>query len=184
MIHSGAAGDAEDRDSALALAVDINTKRKVTDKTTTYEKTLRNQETKTMGFDIYGLNPKSETGRYFRKSIGSGWHQLAEFIIDTCPKEITGKCEYWHRNDGSGLNESDSIALADILNGHLRNGLVEASEIACDELKEDQVTPDFVTNLDPFVASLLFWSGPSSSLTKDVAKFSAFLRNSGGFEIW
>lgn len=77
-----------------------------------------------MGMDVYGKAPTSEAGEYFRNNIW-WWRPLAEFLTDTYP-ELTYRCEYWHTNDGDGLDAEGSTALAHALTRDLDNGTVDA----------------------------------------------------------
>lgn len=74
-----------------------------------------------MGMDVYGKNPKNESGEYFRNSIWS-WHPLADYILKVAPADITNQCESWHSNDGDGLDEDASEMLAKFLRNEIRNG--------------------------------------------------------------
>lgn len=77
-----------------------------------------------MGMDVYGNNPKSEAGSYFRASVW-GWHPLWELCEAIAP-ELTAKVEYGHTNDGDGLGHHDSEALAATLQRAIDEGVVAA----------------------------------------------------------
>ena len=66
-----------------------------------------------MGMDVYGKAPTSEVGTYFRRNVW-WWHPLADLILDLAPAEAA-PCQYWHTNDGDGLDAEQSVALADKL---------------------------------------------------------------------
>jgi hypothetical protein len=86
-----------------------------------------------MGMDVYRKNPTSETGGYFRRNVW-GWHRLAAFITDTCPPELTAKCESWHDNSGCGLEAAaDAAELAELLDAKAKNGDAAAYVRARDE---------------------------------------------------
>jgi hypothetical protein len=68
-----------------------------------------------MGMDVYGRNPTSKEGEYFRNNVW-WWRPLAEYCMEVAP-EIAARCEGWHYNDGDGLNGLDSGALAEACNG-------------------------------------------------------------------
>jgi hypothetical protein len=57
-----------------------------------------------MGMDVYGRNPTSKEGEYFRNNVW-WWRPLAEYCMEVAP-EIAARCEGWHYNDGDGLNEA------------------------------------------------------------------------------
>lgn len=75
-----------------------------------------------MGMDVYGKNPKSEMGEYFRRNVW-GWHPLWEYVEDTHP-EIAELVEYAHSNDGDGLGSEDSKKLAELLLADYESGEV------------------------------------------------------------
>jgi hypothetical protein len=74
-----------------------------------------------MGMDLTGKKPKNETGEYLRYSVWS-WHPLIDYVLAVSPEELTGKCKYWHSNDGDGLNAEDSRRLAGVLTGEIDSG--------------------------------------------------------------
>ncbi len=73
-----------------------------------------------MGMDVYGKKPDSPVGEYFRRNVW-GWRRLADYCLEVAP-EISGKCQYWHSNDGGGLNGRDSKKLANILDCEVESG--------------------------------------------------------------
>lgn len=66
-----------------------------------------------MGMDVYGKNPSSDAGEYFRASIW-GWRPLATMICDLWPN-IAARCKYWQSNDGDGLGARDAKRLANAM---------------------------------------------------------------------
>lgn len=75
-----------------------------------------------MGMDVFGTEPTSEEGEYFRRTIW-GWHPLAELVCAFAP-DIAFRCTHWHTNDGDGLNGEDSRNLAKALRSALDIGHV------------------------------------------------------------
>lgn len=75
-----------------------------------------------MGMDVYGKNPTTEVGAYFRRSVW-GWHPLWSMCEDLFP-ELAGKVECGHSNGGDGLSAVDSEALADALVGAVADGRI------------------------------------------------------------
>src|SRR5262249_53569595 len=73
-----------------------------------------------MGMDVYGKDPRSEKGNYFRNTVWY-WHPLADYVRMVAPS-ITSRCSDWHSNDGDGLSGEDSVALAAMLHEELRRG--------------------------------------------------------------
>lgn len=79
-----------------------------------------------MGMDIFGVNPTSDKGSYFRNNVW-WWRPLAIYCVEN-HAEITEACEYWQSNDGDGLDEADSLRLAEALQYDLDNGIVAEYE--------------------------------------------------------
>src|SRR5262245_55879516 len=79
-----------------------------------------------MGMDVYGKKPTAPEGEYFRRSVW-GWRPLADLVLDMCPEEAAPcPTEFWHSNDGKGLNAKQADALADALERRITNGSVTA----------------------------------------------------------
>ena len=55
-----------------------------------------------MGMDVYGRNPTTKQGEYFRNNVW-WWHPLADYCTSVAP-DITAQCNSWHHNDGDGLD--------------------------------------------------------------------------------
>jgi hypothetical protein len=73
----------------------------------------------TMGMDVYGQNPSSEKGEYFRNNVW-WWRPLWDYCETVAPhlcSEVSG-----HTNDGEGLDEEGSLELANILREEIENG--------------------------------------------------------------
>ena len=164
-----------------------------------------------MGLDVFGKNPTSETGTYFRNNFW-WWRPLADFITSTYP-DLTAVCHYWHSNDGDGLDEAASLALAyalqrDIDNGTVARHAVEHTERLAALPKEictlcdgSGVRTDDVGHLDGYDTPRdpltgkdgcngCAGEGKVSSFetnypfeVENVSSFVAFLRESGGFVI-
>lgn len=77
-----------------------------------------------MGMDVYGKNPSDKMGEYFRNSVWS-WHPLWDYC-EHVASEITNKVKHAHSNDGDGLNDVESRALAAILVQELDSGRTAA----------------------------------------------------------
>lgn len=75
-----------------------------------------------MGMDVYGKNPKSEAGSYFRRNVW-GWHPLWDYVENQHP-EIAELVEHAHSNDGDGLDEEKSVELAKLLMDDYTSGKV------------------------------------------------------------
>lgn len=75
-----------------------------------------------MGMDVYGKNPTSEVGHYFRRNVW-GWHPLWQYVEVVHP-EIASLVKYAHSNDGDGLNDEDAKKLSELLEEDLGDGVV------------------------------------------------------------
>lgn len=73
-----------------------------------------------MGMDVYGKNPKTPAGEYFRNNVW-WWRPLAEYVCQVAPA-IAQNCQYWQSNDGDGLGARDSIKLAEVLQAEIDAG--------------------------------------------------------------
>lgn len=80
-----------------------------------------------MGMDVYGNNPTSKAGEYFRNNVW-WWRPLADYIEHFGPAEVVAKCERWHTNEGYGLGADDSIRLADALQALIDQGHTKAQQ--------------------------------------------------------
>ena len=69
-----------------------------------------------MGMDVHGV----KSNEYFRNNVW-WWRPLAQYVCEVAP-EITSNCQYWQTNDGDGLTEEESIALADALQAEVDAG--------------------------------------------------------------
>lgn len=73
-----------------------------------------------MGMDVYGKNPDSEAGKYFRNNVW-WWRPLAQYLCHVAPG-LMEKVRYLHSNDGDGLGAKDSLKLALLLRQELESG--------------------------------------------------------------
>lgn len=69
--------------------------------------------------DVYGKNPVSDAGEYFRNSVWM-WRPLWDYCVDLAPDLCAGVSG--HFNDGDGLNEDDAAELAKRLLAELESG--------------------------------------------------------------
>jgi len=137
-----------------------------------------------MGMDVYGKNPSSEAGKYFRANVWS-WGPIHDLIRELCSdlfdeRTIVGMA--W--NQGDGPESQDVCAkmanrftewMAHNTGGHSVDENVdmsnrpEASIIeACTELGLDTTPSEPVYYADD----------------EHLAEWVEFLRNCGGFEVW
>lgn len=91
-----------------------------------------------MGMDVYGKNPTSEVGEYYRQSIW-GWHPLWNYV-ESFHEQYASKVEHAHTNDGDGLGAEDSAQLSLCLKQDLITGM--ARKRLADWEKEKEELPD------------------------------------------
>jgi hypothetical protein len=113
-----------------------------------------------MGYDLFGVQPTSSTGEYFRRNLFF-WPPLAGLCLDLAPKE-TRPCRYWFTNDGDGLNATQALALAARL----------------EQLLADDGVTAYLTRLRQSS-----YTGAHRVDEEDVQEFVAFLKDCGGFTI-
>ena len=133
-----------------------------------------------MGMDVYGRNPSAPEGEYFRASIDE-WPVLAKIVTTLCPQE-TSPCKYWHTNDGDGLNDAQALALANALDRKVRSGEVAAA--LRDPAIANQLEPATVRAIAAFFGAQAVPVSDEDVDESYVAQFVAFVRASGGFNIW
>jgi hypothetical protein len=149
-----------------------------------------------MGMDIFGSNPTSEEGRYFRRNVWT-WRPLAELVTELCPEE-TAACELWQSNDGDGLDAAESEKLAMRLCGLLESGAVEAyctlrdarvaklPDKACQRCEGTGFrvsSPDIPCLQCAGMGKVAAFERAYSVDEVDVEEFAAFLKACGGFAI-
>jgi hypothetical protein len=139
-----------------------------------------------MGFDLSGKAPKSEDGRYFSANL-AGWHPIVDICMRVAPN-ICARCEHWRTNDGDGLEDDDALALADALQKAVDTGALDYEDALSGQesaaLRKQMLTLRVANGqLLAFAAPELLPSGKPELIVM-VLEFIAFLRDSGGFEIW
>ncbi len=79
--------------------------------------------------DIFGLEPTNKKGEYFRNNWW-WWRPLADYCLSQHGEIATSGCdeEYWHLNDGKGLDAENALKLAQALRHDLINGIVAEYE--------------------------------------------------------
>lgn len=142
-----------------------------------------------MGMDVYGRNPKSEQGSYFRSNIW-GWPGILDAIAETgvLPDDMV---EAMASNIGAGPDEAQSIALADALDAKLAS-LPSGGTFISEESKFSQMgTASLGRMLNDLLPVMKEQVGFTSVSTDDFStdvdflrEFSEFCRDSGGFEVW
>lgn len=153
-----------------------------------------------MGMDVYGKNPTSEKGEYFRNNVW-WWRPLWDYC-----EEVYEPCNLisGHSNDGDGLDADGAAELASVLFEKLESGETQAyatlrqgfleslPDNPCDICKGTGQRPDGLYGVEwkqegcngcggtgkvrPFEANYPFD-------TENVREFAEFCAASGGFEI-
>ena len=154
-----------------------------------------------MGMDVYGKNPSSEEGKYFRANVW-GWRPLADYVQALAP-DICSACEYWQSNDGDGLDAEASLALAEVLDAEISSGRAEhacildngqreaMANVECEicggtgkRQKPPGIGPGDVECNGCDSTGFIRPFDTHYGLTFDrVTNFAKFLRHCGGFEI-
>jgi len=150
-----------------------------------------------MGMDVIGQNPTNKEGEYFRNNVW-WWHPLADYCVEIAP-EITARCEYWHYNDGDGLNGRDAAALADTLQAEIDSGRCETyakireAELSalpneacdiCDGTGIRKPVPERVARASNGSGSVRPYQCEYPFAVENVREFITFLRGCGGFAIF
>ena len=131
-----------------------------------------------MGMDVYGRNPKSKEGEYFRASIWS-WHPLHSLTCELCkdllPEEMLMRMGY---NDGAGPEDQETCdAMAsrfEVWMEHHAGGVQkQEAELAC----------------PPWAKMFSAAFGQDIGATYDIddehlKEWVRFLRACGGFKVW
>lgn len=124
-----------------------------------------------MGMDVYGINPKTETGDYFRANVWYWrplWQCVSYFCDDILSEEDIERGTY---NDGYEYDETTALEISDKLENALKNGdlhkFVEGREKFISEMEDKDKA---------FYSSYKF----NIDLVMDFAKFC---EQSGGFSI-
>ena len=79
-----------------------------------------------MGMDVYGKNPTSDKGQYFRNNVW-WWHPLWEYCQEL-HGSICGQVQDGHSNAGDGLDADDAKALGEALLHDIATGVTAEYE--------------------------------------------------------
>lgn len=98
-----------------------------------------------MGMDVYGKNPSSDEGKYFRNNVW-WWHPLWTYCYAIAEDLISEEVyQLGHSNDGAGLGADASKKLAFRLKGAIAEGHTKRYEIEYTQKLE--ALPDEVCGL-------------------------------------
>ena len=151
-----------------------------------------------MGMDVYGKAPTAPEGEYFRRNT-LNWGRLVDCVTRLCPEETT-PCKGWNYNGGDGLNADGAAAVAAKLEA-LRDSGDVAAYCAARDAWADQAfnggtgfgpAESMAKAAKDHFAALAAAAGLSDAAVMPARRFSpsevnefiAFLKASGGFEIW
>lgn len=150
-----------------------------------------------MGMDVFGKAATAPEGEYFRRNT-LNWGPLVDCVTMLCPDE-TAPCKRWNHNSGDGLSADGAAALAAKLETLRKNGDVAAYCEAYDAWADqgfyagtgfgpaEHMGKAAMERIAAMHAAGLGNSGvmPARRFTpSDIDQFVAFLKASGGFEIW
>jgi len=88
--------------------------------------------------DVFGKQPTDPKGEYFRNNVW-WWHPLWDYCLRVAPS-LAGKVKYGHENSGDGLDASDALALAEVLDREIKSGRTAAYALAYE--RELEALPD------------------------------------------
>ena len=130
-----------------------------------------------MSMDVYGNSPASEQGRYFRDTVWE-WYPLWQYCEHLAP-DLLPAGNPGYTNDGWGLDERDSLALALRLTQALDSGETKRYEES--HAAGLVALPPEARNLCEMMGSTL---ADFSFSVENVREFAVFLRDCGGFQIF
>jgi hypothetical protein len=134
-----------------------------------------------MGMDVYGRDPKSEEGEYFRANIWS-WRPIHELIekANVLPPKMVEDMGF---NDGAGPSEEQALLLAAAIENMIDgmdddNTFMLSSEV-------DGPVAALLQALNSQGVEIVSPRGPVyQAEVAHVREFVEFCRASGGFEVW
>ena len=133
-----------------------------------------------MGMDVFGVNPKSEAGKYFRANIWS-WRPIHELIekANVLPPEMVEGMAF---NEGVGPNEQQALLLAAQLETML-DGMDDDNTF----MLSDEIDGPVAAMLSQFKEQGIDIISPRGPVYQaevaHVREFITFCRESGGFEV-
>jgi hypothetical protein len=133
-----------------------------------------------MGMDVYGRNPKSERGEYFRSTIW-GWRPIHEMIeqANVLPPDMVEEMSF---NDGAGPEEDLALLLSYQLE-QMIDGMDEEHEFMLSS-EVDGPIGALISALNSQGIDIISPRGPVySASVGHVRDFIEFCRESGGFQV-
>ena len=132
-----------------------------------------------MGMDVFGVNPKSEAGKYFRANIWS-WRPIHELIekANVLPPHIVEGMAF---NDGVGPNEEQALLLAAQMETMLDGMDNDHTFMLTDEI--DGPVAELMDSIRRSGATIVTDGPAYQAEVAHVREFITFCRESGGFEV-
>ena len=151
-----------------------------------------------MGMDVYGVEPYTEAGEYFRANVWS-WRPLWNYVCDVCNIDPETRSR-GHYNDGYRINEDAAISMGLVLQSLLKSGLVQKyadhRQKELDALPDEQCVHCNGTGQrnDEYVQGTCNACDGKGTVrpfethysfdAEHVEEFAEFAKQSGGFEIY
>lgn len=153
-----------------------------------------------MGFDLFGINPRTKAGDYYRATVWT-WHPLWNYVCAVCKNVLSPEdMKMGHFNDGHQIVGTKARKIAERLESLLNQGRVaETIEILEQRRRE---MPDEVCKFcggtgvrnDKYVNGQCNACGGKGKVRpfetwyqfteQDVRELLEFLKNCDGFQIW
>lgn len=133
-----------------------------------------------MGMDVYGRDPKSEDGEYFRANIWS-WRPIHELIekANVLPQRMVEEMAF---NDGAGPDAEQALLLAYQI-GHMIDGMDDENTFVLTS-EVDGPVAELLKNLNEQGIDIISPRGPVYEAdVVHVREFVQFCRESGGFKV-
>lgn len=133
-----------------------------------------------MGMDVYGRDPKSKDGEYFRANVWS-WRPIHELIQKTniLPQKLIDEMEY---NDGAGPDAEQSLLLAYQLE-YMIDGMSDDNTFMLTS-EIDGPVAELLKNLNRQGIDIISPRGlVYEADVLHVKEFIQFCRESGGFRV-
>ena len=134
-----------------------------------------------MGMDVYGKQPKSDEGEYFRANIWS-WRPIHELIekANVLPQNMVEDMAF---NDGAGPDEHQALLLAASI-----ENMIDGMDNDNTFMLSSEVDGPIAAILSQFKEQGIEIVSPRGPVYQaevaHVREFVQFCRASGGFEVW
>lgn len=135
-----------------------------------------------MGMDVYGKNPTTEEGQYFRRNVW-GWHPLWQYC-EELHSDICNKVKNGHDNSGDGLGPVNSKKLSkrlsdDIISGRTAEYMQKRNDYLLSLSKEEcrVCKGTKIASHSPLISAMIGIENASGAATMDPFT-SAIITNS------